>query len=90
MTVDRILKPSEVAARCGFSETTLYRQINARKFPRPQQISPGVTGWRSSAIRAWINSRPRTEPLAKIELPDEPRTAGRMVGSRTLRRPIAE
>jgi prophage regulatory protein len=86
MAVDRVLKPREVAVRCGFSETTLYRQINAGDFPRPQQISPGVTGWRSSTIREWIKSRPNT---AEIELPDDPRESERLVGLRTARRPIA-
>jgi prophage regulatory protein len=64
MPIDRILRPRVVVARCGFSRATLYRMIDAGIFPRPQQITPGVTGWRASIIREWLNSRRETRPVA--------------------------
>jgi predicted DNA-binding transcriptional regulator AlpA len=86
MSVDRILRRSEVAVRCGFSESTLQRQVKSGIFPQPQRLSPGVIGWRSSTVRTWLRSRPPTTKLEEIERDDEPRESGRMVGSRTTRR----
>lgn len=36
-----------------FSASTLWRKINQGKFPKPIQISEGITAWRVSDIKSW-------------------------------------
>jgi len=41
------------------SPATLWRQIQAGKFPKPLKLSPGVTAWRMSDLEVWA-----LDPLA--------------------------
>lgn len=35
------------------SDATLWRWVTEKKFPAPVKLSPGVTAWRVSDLRAW-------------------------------------
>jgi prophage regulatory protein len=37
------------------SPATLWRQIQAGKFPKPLKLSQGVTAWRRSELEAWAS-----------------------------------
>jgi prophage regulatory protein len=37
------------------SPATLWRQIQAGKFPKPLKLSEGVTAWRRSELEAWAS-----------------------------------
>lgn len=39
-----------------FSSATLWRQVKSGEFPKPVKLSKGVTAWRRSDVRAWIDS----------------------------------
>lgn len=39
------------------SMATLWRWVNAGTFPKPVQLSAGVTAWRVGEVRAWMNAR---------------------------------
>ena len=64
-----ILRRSEVLARVGLSQATLYRMISSGEFPRSVRIGVRATGWRSDEVEEWLVSRPYTAP-------ESPRTNG--------------
>ncbi|MBW4332254.1 AlpA family phage regulatory protein [Stakelama sp. CBK3Z-3] len=53
---DRILRLNTVLDCTGLSRSTLYRKMNSGTFPRSIQISTRCTGWRQSAIEAWLRN----------------------------------
>ena len=57
-----ILRRSEVLARVGLSQATLYRLISRGEFPRSVRIGVRATGWRSDEVEEWLVSRPYTAP----------------------------
>lgn len=36
-----------------FSAATLWRLVNAGKFPQPVKVTDQITAWRSSDVQAW-------------------------------------
>lgn len=55
-TPDRILRIATVLNRTGLSRSTLYRRIQAGTFPAQIRIAERCTGWRESAINAWLRN----------------------------------
>jgi len=55
---DPLLRRPEVERETGLSRATIYRQIEAGTFPRPQRIGRRAVAWRASSIEAWKQSRP--------------------------------
>ena len=53
---ERILRIQSVIERTGLSRATIYRKIRAGTFPHQIPISIRCSGWRESAIDAWIHS----------------------------------
>jgi prophage regulatory protein len=53
---DRILRIRTVLERTGLSRSTLYRKIQHGTFPKQLRISERCTGWRESAVEAWIRT----------------------------------
>jgi prophage regulatory protein len=51
---ERILRIGAVLQRTGLSRSTLYRKIQNGTFPQQVAISTRCTGWRESAVKAWI------------------------------------
>ena len=56
---NRLLRLSEVQARCGLSRSTVYRQMGEGAFPRPLRVGVRAVRWRESEIESWLPSRPR-------------------------------
>lgn len=40
----------------GISRTSLYRLIDAGKFPKPVRPLPGVVAWKAGDVRQWLRS----------------------------------
>ncbi len=57
-TLPRILRKKEVLAIIGKSESTLYRDIQAGRFPAPLRLGENSVGWREDTIRAWLDALP--------------------------------
>ena len=55
-TPDRILRLKTVLAQTGLCRSTLYRKVDAGKFPRQIQISDRCVGWRESQVRDWMRN----------------------------------
>lgn len=51
---DRILRIRSVLELTGLSRATLYRKIEAGRFPRQIKIAERCAGWRESAVREWL------------------------------------
>ena len=56
---NRLLRLSEVQARCGLSRSSLYRKMRDRSFPEPLKVGVRAVRWRESEIEAWLATRPR-------------------------------
>jgi prophage regulatory protein len=56
-----LLRKEQVLAVTGLTNSALYREIEAGRFPRPVQITPGAVAWPASEVEAWANSRPRAD-----------------------------
>lgn len=54
---DRFMLKPEVIRVTGLSNTTLWREIQAERFPAGVQLSPNRVGWLESAVRGWIQQR---------------------------------
>ena len=59
-TNDKVLRIKTVLGKTGLSRTTLYREINANRFPKPKKIGPRAVGWPESVINIWLESRPES------------------------------
>jgi len=55
-TPDRILRLDAVLDRTGLSRSTLYRKVQTGTFPAQVRIATRCTGWRESAINAWMRN----------------------------------
>ncbi len=55
--IDPIHRIPSVKTLTGLSRSTIYRQIQAGKFPAPIKLGERASGWRQSAIEAWLDSR---------------------------------
>ncbi|WP_338156957.1 AlpA family transcriptional regulator [Cycloclasticus pugetii] len=56
MTIS-ILRLPEVIKTTGLGRSTIYRDINLGSFPKPIKLGEKSTGWLSSDISTWIESR---------------------------------
>ena len=57
----RILRRPHVLDRIGASRATLYRWMEAGRFPRPVRLGPQAVGWREDEVDEWIESRERAD-----------------------------
>lgn len=58
----RYLRLPEVVSLVGLSRSMLYQLIAAGRFPSPVRLSAHSSGWRSDAVRAWMDSRQPAQP----------------------------
>jgi len=56
--LDPILRKPEVLRVTGLSKTQLHRFIRAGKFPQAVKLGKRASGWRRSAVAAWLESLP--------------------------------
>jgi len=55
----RLIRKPELLRRVPYSDTTIWREEKAGRFPRRVQLGPGAVGWYEDEIDAWINARIR-------------------------------
>ena len=55
---DRLLRRRQVEDITGTSRSSIYKMMQNGEFPSPVRIGPAAVRWRSSDIRAWVESRP--------------------------------
>ena len=58
-TTDRLLRLSEVQARCGISRSSVYRLMRTGAFPEPLRVGERAVRWPEHEINAWLETRPR-------------------------------
>lgn len=51
----RLLRTAEVTARVGCSRTTLWRWIQAGRFPKPTHPGPGMAAWPEDEVDAFFD-----------------------------------
>nr|WP_299245355.1 AlpA family transcriptional regulator [uncultured Halomonas sp.] len=61
----RLLRRPDVLHRCGISNSTLHRLINAGDFPAPIQLGPRAVAWIESEIDGWIGQRIEARLIAE-------------------------
>jgi predicted DNA-binding transcriptional regulator AlpA len=49
--------PESAVAPLPFSAPTLWRMVNAGKFPAPCKLSTRVTAWKVSQVREWMTAQ---------------------------------
>ena len=60
-TADRFMAKPEVLRIVGFSAATLWREVQAGRFPAPVLISANRVGFLESEVCAWIADRSHQE-----------------------------
>ena len=66
--VDPALALPAVLRATGLSRSALWRQVRARTFPLPIRLAPRRIGWRASAVKAWLDSRPTVDIYRRKEV----------------------
>jgi prophage regulatory protein len=64
----KILRKSEVCARTGLSDTTLWRRERDGTFPKRAQLGPQAVGWFEDEIDEWLRTRKRGIPSAPLNV----------------------
>lgn len=54
---DRIVRLPEVVSITGLGRGSIYRLMKLGKFPKQVKLSERASGWRESALHAWVESR---------------------------------
>ena len=57
MTQSTFLSDTQLAARYGTHRGTIWRWVQAGRFPEPVKLTPGCTRWKSSDVEAWEAER---------------------------------
>lgn len=59
MKESRLIKIEEVLKRCAISRATLYRLIEAKRFPYQVSLTGSrAIAWREEDVERWIKERP--------------------------------
>jgi prophage regulatory protein len=53
--LDPLLRLAAVMENTGLSSSTIYRMMDAGRFPRPLRLGPGSVRWRTSAVVGWVD-----------------------------------
>lgn len=61
---DCLLSVSQVTAKTSLSRSTIYRMVEAGKFPAPVHVTEFRVAWWLSEIDAWSKARPRARLTA--------------------------
>jgi prophage regulatory protein len=55
--VTKFLRLTEVTARVGLAESTLYAKVVRGEFPAPVKIGPRASAWLEEEIEQWMADR---------------------------------
>lgn len=53
----RLLRMKEVAAICGLSSSSIYKNVRSGTFPQPIKIGLRASAWIKPEVEAWIEQR---------------------------------
>jgi prophage regulatory protein len=56
MSINILRKPA-VLAKIGYSDTSLWRDVRAGRFPKPIRLGPNRVGWDEGEINRWLEDR---------------------------------
>ena len=57
MSNDTYLSVKQLAVRFNTHRGTIWRWVQAGRFPAPVRLTPGCTRWKSSDVEAWEAER---------------------------------
>ena len=60
MTENFVIPIENVVGAVDLSKSTIYRLMNAGKFPRPVMLSKNRVAWRSIDIEMWLDGLPKS------------------------------
>lgn len=72
-----LIRRPEVLRRCGISNSTLHRLINAGDFPSSIQVGPGSVAWVEQEVNEWIEQRIESSRSCKIRRASSPNPRAR-------------
>jgi len=55
----RLIRKPELLRRVPYSDTTIWREEKAGRFPRRVQLGPGAVAWFEDEVNDWIKARIR-------------------------------
>ena len=55
--MSKFLRLTEVTARVGLAESTLYAKVARKEFPSPVKIGPRASAWLEEEIEKWMADR---------------------------------
>ena len=55
--VKQVMNLRDVLMALGISKSTLYRLIDAGKFPAPFKLGERINAWRVETIEVWLNEQ---------------------------------
>jgi prophage regulatory protein len=70
-----MFKVQEVVEICGISRATIYRQVNAGKFPSPIAVSDNGKRWRKTDIERWCVSPENWSSMKSTSAPTDQKHA---------------
>lgn len=65
--MERMMRLPEIREITGLSNATIWRRVKSKDFPAPVRLGNMATrsiGWRESAVRDWLESRPPIDEVA--------------------------
>jgi prophage regulatory protein len=71
---DRFMLKPEVLRVTGLSNSGLWREIKAERFPAPSRITPNRVAWLESLVRSWMQDRAQ-RPYQPLPYPRESKAA---------------
>lgn len=63
--LDALLGTKDVCRITGRSRSSIFRDIEYGRFPRPVKIGPKSNAWLQSEIAAWMSALPRRRSLGE-------------------------
>jgi len=51
----RTIRVGQLREKTGLSESSIWRLVRLRQFPRPMKLSPGCTAWLEHEIDEWLD-----------------------------------
>lgn len=61
--IDPVLRMPTVRAAVSLSKGAIQQGVKLGTFPSPIKLGPKAIGWRMSAIKNWLDTRPESEVI---------------------------
>ena len=65
--MSKFLRLTEVTARVGLAESTLYAKVARKEFPAPVKIGPRASAWLEEEVEKWMADRIAASRGPKVE-----------------------